>query len=258
MPLIRLVVLLFVGGGLLLFCLQNLATSLPLVFLNINFLNLPVAVWVLTAFAAGVLTMLIIVGLASLGTNPGRQAPRPRRAKESFRQSSSQSFYEPPRSTVREPEPPTNPAPEPNRQTSWQSSQTTWQDDDSFTRDRQPVYSNPASNNNDDDDWEDASDWFDDGRDRQNDWDWDDEPIDRPRNQSRSRDGIEDEPPPKSNTQPSSTYSFGYQNPGGSGVGKTEPVVDADYRVIVPPYRSLDDVQDDDFADDNRDRPLQP
>jgi hypothetical protein len=41
-------------------------------------------------------------------------------------------------------------------------------------------------------------------------------------------------------------YSYSYSDPKDSGVGKAEPVigqpvVDADYRVIVPPLRSLDD-----------------
>lgn len=251
MPLIRLVLLLFVGGGLLVFCLQNLTTTLPLVFLNINFLNLPLAVWVLAAFSAGVLSMLIIAGLASLGRAPVQQAPRPRRATESVRQSTSQSFYTPPQSRVREPEPVVNPTPE-SQQSTWQSSQTTWQEDRA-ERDRPPTYTtSPPSNRNDEDDWDDASDWFDDNRDRQTDWDWDDEPVDRPRDQGRAKEPIADEPAPNSNSQPSSTYSFGYQNPGGSGVGKSEPVVDADYRVIVPPYRSLDDVGDEDFGEDDR------
>lgn len=260
MPLIRLVLLLLVGGGLFLFYLQNQSTALPLVFLNVQFFNLPLALWVLTAFAAGILTTLIVAGLASLGTAPTGQArPRRPRRPESVRQSNSQSFYEPP--PPREPEPTATAS-------AWQTApprsepqdrRTTWQQDERSS-DR-PIYTEPASDRAESDDWEDASDWFDDdrGNSRRNDWDWEEELVDRPKAPDISKERAEYEAQqPKSSSKSSSTYSYGYQDPQGSGVGKTEPVVDADYRVIVPPYRSLDDRQDDgaidDFGEDDRDR----
>jgi uncharacterized integral membrane protein len=257
MPLIRLVLLLFVGLVLLLFYLQNQSTALPLVFLNIQFLNLPLALWVLTAFAAGILTTLVVAGLASLGTAPASQTRRrrPRRPAESVRQSTSQSFYEPP--PPREPEPATTAS-------TWQTppsrepdSRTTWQSDEQFVSDR-PTYTDSVADRDERDDWEDASDWFDDDRDnsRSRDWDWEDEPVDRPRRSediSKERAEYEAEQA-KSSSKSDSTYSYGYRDPRGSGVGKTESVVDADYRVIVPPYRSLDDIQDDGARDDFDDR----
>lgn len=56
-------------------------------------------------------------------------------------------------------------------------------------------------------------------------------PLDRqPRN-------ADDRPPePKTAARSGSTYAYGYRDPQNTGVGKTETVVDADYRVIVPPY----------------------
>ncbi len=50
----------------------------------------------------------------------------------------------------------------------------------------------------------------------------------------------------KTASRSGSVYSYGYRDPDGTGVGKAEPVadkpvVDAEYRVIVPPYRSLDE-----------------
>jgi len=59
----------------------------------------------------------------------------------------------------------------------------------------------------------------------------------------------------KSLSASSSSYSFSYQDPKNTAVGKTESVYDADYRVIVPPYKqpSAETADDDDwdfFAED--------
>jgi hypothetical protein len=53
----------------------------------------------------------------------------------------------------------------------------------------------------------------------------------------------------------SSTYSFGYQDPKNTAVGKTESIYDADYRVIIPPYKQPDTESTDEddwdfFAED--------
>jgi hypothetical protein len=51
-----------------------------------------------------------------------------------------------------------------------------------------------------------------------------------------------------------SVYSYSYRESSNSGVGKTESVYDADYRVITPPYHQPDTVEDDDdwgFDDDD-------
>lgn len=73
---------------------------------------------------------------------------------------------------------------------------------------------------------EDASDWFDDGGD-----DWGEEP------RRRQRD-FEVPQEPKSGARSGSTYSYSYREP---APPKTPDVVDADFRVIVPPSRKLDD-----------------
>jgi hypothetical protein len=72
------------------------------------------------------------------------------------------------------------------------------------------------------------------------------EPInDAPKYQDygENRATYEREQTPKTSSQTGSVYSYGYREPGNSGVGKTESVYDADYRVITPPYRKLDDVE---------------
>ncbi|MBD0266213.1 MAG: LapA family protein, partial [Tolypothrix sp. Co-bin9] len=63
---------------------------------------------------------------------------------------------------------------------------------------------------------------------------------------------------PKSSSQSGTVYSYGYRDPNNSGVGKTETVYDADYRVIIPPaaqkpsspendWESSKDDEDDDW-----------
>jgi hypothetical protein len=53
------------------------------------------------------------------------------------------------------------------------------------------------------------------------------------------RGSFERQQQPKQATRSGSSYSYSYREPGASGVGKTESVVDADFRVLVPPYKPL-------------------
>lgn len=60
---------------------------------------------------------------------------------------------------------------------------------------------------------------------------------------------------PKTQFQSGSVYSYGYQDKGDTGVGKTESiynktesVYDADYRVISPPLRKIEDDAEDDWT----------
>lgn len=77
-----------------------------------------------------------------------------------------------------------------------------------------------------------------------------DSPSDR--DYTTDRTTFERQQEPKSTSQSGSVYSYSYRDSGDSGVGKTEPiynktesVYDADYRVITPPYRKLEDIEDD-------------
>ena len=94
---------------------------------------------------------------------------------------------------------------------------------------------------------EDASDWFDD------DSSWEDEPIDAP--QDRSRTSYSE--PTQSSSRSSSSYSYSYRDPKDTRAEPPKPVVDADYRVIVPPHRSVNSNNvnlnnTDSFEDDDR------
>lgn len=63
---------------------------------------------------------------------------------------------------------------------------------------------------------------------------------------------------PKSSKRQGSVYSYSYREPESSGVGKSESVYDADYRVLTPPYRSPNPVEEDEdwgFDEDDDDLP---
>jgi hypothetical protein len=94
---------------------------------------------------------------------------------------------------------------------------------------------------------DDEDDWVSDGskigsQDGEDDWgDENREIVDRP----TVNDVVEVNPrdyeakqEPKSQSWTGSVYSYGYRDPSKSGVGQTESVYDADYRVIVPPQEA--------------------
>jgi hypothetical protein len=76
---------------------------------------------------------------------------------------------------------------------------------------------------------------------------WDNELDDQP----AQAGNYEVEQQPKTTYQSGSTYSYSYRDDNQTGVGRPEPVVEADYRVITPPYRSDD--TDDDYGFDDED-----
>ena len=66
MPVIRIVLLLLVLGGLSLLLAQNWLPVLQLVFLGMRTPALPLAIWILIGVAAGALTSLLITALFKL------------------------------------------------------------------------------------------------------------------------------------------------------------------------------------------------
>ncbi|MCX7595699.1 MAG: LapA family protein, partial [Fischerella sp.] len=61
--------------------------------------------------------------------------------------------------------------------------------------------------------------------------------------QVRDSSTYERQQEPKTAFQSGSSYSYSYREPKNSGVGKTESIYDADYRVIIPPYKPPTDNQ---------------
>ncbi|MBR8840961.1 MAG: LapA family protein [Stigonema ocellatum SAG 48.90 = DSM 106950] len=109
-----------------------------------------------------------------------------------------------------------------------------------------------------DDDWDSNST-------KNDDWDFEEnksvDSTSSPQNtQVRDSNTYERPQEPKSTSGSGSVYSYSYQEPKNSGVGKTESVYDADYRVIVPPYQppTTKDADDDDWGffddDDSEDK----
>ncbi|KJH71858.1 hypothetical protein [Aliterella atlantica] len=106
------------------------------------------------------------------------------------------------------------------------------------------------------DDWQESSN---------EDWDFEeDDKQSPPQDRVQDSRNYEKSSEPKSGYQTGSVYSYNYREPSDSGVGRTESVYDADYRVLTPPYREPEKVQeqeeedwgfDDDEFEDEDDAP---
>lgn len=221
MPVIRIVLLLSVVGGLSLFALSNLSPVLSLVFLGIKTPALPLATWILGAIAAGAITSFFLQLLSYLQGGSTRRVEEQREV--------------PPRSRSFRREIPKNPAPEPQ-----------------IPYTPPPSESPPNSR---------ASDWEEDGDEdwdfdedpaaatsNQQGFDRDDL---RGVPQS-DRTSYEVKQEPKSSSKTGSVYSYSYREPTDPGIGKPDAVYDANYRIITPPYQKTAKPEDDDwgFEDD--------
>jgi hypothetical protein len=235
MPVIRFILLVTILGGLTLLLAYNWSPLLPLKFFGMATQELPLAMWILFGTAAGAATTLIISSLFGLSSYFGKknqqnpikspsasQRPQTSRQEEATHRSGSSPY------SSREPN----------------ASDT--------LREREPL--NQEFDEENDDDW-------DLNRNADN-WEFDDEQTTPPQNKKqkvRDTNNYENKPEPKSTQESNSTYSYSYQEPKGSSVGKTESIYDADYRVIIPPYPSSppeaptklqdeDENQDDDWG----------
>ncbi|HAZ46871.1 MAG TPA: hypothetical protein DCZ55_21055 [Cyanobacteria bacterium UBA11371] len=199
---IRLVLLLLVLGGLTLFAVQNWSPVLPMVFLGIKTASLPLAMWILFAIAAGLVTSWLMAALFQLSNYLSAKQLRSR---------------------IRELEAGKS---RPSRQSTINTDSA---DDDDFLDDE----------------------FFGDDEEGE-------EPIYKaPNYQDYTASGTTYERPqePKTQYQSGSVYSYGYRDKGDTGVGKTESIYnktdsiyDADYRVINPPLRKLEDDAEDDWT----------
>lgn len=237
MAVFRLILLLTVLGGLTLLLVQNWSPVLSLVFLGMKSKPIPLAIWILFSTAAGAFTTVFVTSLFNLSNYFAQQRRTPLRERAaSKRTSQSQTRRE-------EPTPRPSPPPSGSKTESTRSSDTS------------------------DDDWETDS--------STDDWDFEEQkqaPTPNPQNtQVRDSNTYERQQEPKSSSKTDSVYSYSYREPKNSGVGKTESVYDADYRVIIPPYqppttnqaetnqaqtnKAEDDdwgFLDDDFEDENK------
>ncbi|UBF27766.1 hypothetical protein K9N68_07585 [Kovacikia minuta CCNUW1] len=238
----RLILLLAIVGGFVLFTWSNLQ-PVALVFLGIQMPAFPLAFWVLGAIAAGTLTTFVISILFNLSHYVGGRAVR-----SQFRRAarSSSRFQEGTGDRI-----PTEPkTPFSTQATTPKEDDTAWKNWEGYEDpvDRPRTKQQSVTQNQSVDDWETeiAEDWEDAAPGRSVTDTPRDSLRDRTEPANRDRTDYEVAQEPKTSSRSGSVYSYGYRDPGSSGVGKAEPVVDkpvvdADYRVIVPPYRSLDE-----------------
>lgn len=243
--LFRLMLLLAIAGAMTLFTLQNLTPVLPLVFLGSPTPALPLSWWMLGAIAAGAFTTIAITFLVGLSNFLTGQVVRSQ-VRSSRRNTVSEPFSKTPAEKNRT----AAAAAASQAKPSEAEGDAAWQDwrgyETSASRSAATAASRstprPQSNQNDDgDDWE-----------RGMSDDWNKSPSDRPASPSSpsAPDRFEQPQQPKQGSRSGSAYSYSYGEPepsdsgtgsGKSDSGKTERVVDADFRVLVPPYRALDD-----------------
>lgn len=210
MPVIRLLLLLLILVGLAAFTLQNWAFQIPLVFLGKQTLVLPLSVWVLGAIAAGALTTLLFTGLFQLSNTLAAKRIRSRVASASRMETEAAAS-----------------------RSSWEESG--WGSSTNRSTSSQDEYSSSGG-----DRFSDESDLGEES-----------DPVDRSYNTGydsgyeRDRTNYEVPQEPTSTYRSGSSYSYSYKDPNSSGIGRSESVYDADYRVIIPPPQPLEEPEDD-------------
>lgn len=220
MAVIRLFLLLVVLGGLTLLLVQNFSPVIPLTFLGMKTQALPLAIWILFSTAAGAFTSLLITSLFKLSNYfVGKQLPR-LESPASYTSEKSTRFED---NRSRPETPPSKSA----------SKTVSRKADDDWDTD-----------NSAEDDWEFTG---------QKGGEY------RSTGSSTSSQNTKQTQPEPKNSSSSGSYSYSYNEPKNTGVGKTESIYDADYKVIIPPYRpsSTDKADDDDWGfldDDDEDK----
>jgi len=283
----RPVFLLVIVVGLTIFALQNVEPALSLVFLGVRSPAVPLSIWILLSMAVGALTSLLISGLLAfsnyLSATRDRTGRSSRSRPDTFPLESRTPYTPPPPPRKQEIDPDLN---RENSQTqaagsyrteygtsAGYSARTFYQE--TPNPDAAKDYAQPQTDRvaDDEDDW--VSDGSKSGS-QDGDDDWGDDrdfsagPGVNDVAGANPRD-YEAKQEPKSQSWAGSVYSYGYRDPNQSGVGQTESVYDADYRVIVPPQEAIpkpadgapnnpsaeteDDWgldEDDEFEDDDR------
>ncbi|MEM9925081.1 MAG: LapA family protein [Cyanobacteria bacterium P01_D01_bin.50] len=206
MTVTRLILLVGILGGIMLLLGQNLSPAIPLVFLGLRTQPLSLAIWMLLGAAAGGLTSLLINSLVQLST---RYVPPQRQT----------SSYEP--------------------KDSARANKRTSREKDSYQRNPIPpqasrVQTPDEFENTYDDDW-------DLDRNVSDDWEFSVREY-RATNSETRYTKIQDDNDYEDFRQPEddyesadSSYSYNKRELKDSGIGKTESIYDADYRVVIPP-----------------------
>lgn len=254
----RPVFLLVIVVGLTIFALQNVEPALSLVFLGIRSPALPVSIWILLSIAAGVVTSLLISGL--LGFSNYLSQPRGRTGSDS--RNRPDTFPTEKKTPYAPPPPPRKQEIDPDR--NWENPETqtasgyrTEYGTPAGYNSRTFLQENPVPNPRNAKDYaqpgtsvaaDDEDDWVSDSskigsQDTDDDWGVVDRELpDRPPIKDVAVPNpreYETKQQPKSQSWAGSVYSYGYRDPNKSGVGQTESVYDAEYRVLVPPEGAI-------------------
>ena len=284
MPVARLIILLLLLLGVALLTLQNWSPALPLVFWGMETQPLPLGVWVAIAIATGALTNFFITGLLQLANafSPNIQSPRTAAehptADRTVVQSATRTKIQTPDYETASTGQFSQTVPQEAANFSSAGSQTAanaaaanfdadnpnpWQpaanqfqvDDRKFDDRKQEIESTP-----DESDWSDWEEEFEPAV-EDTDWpDWEEEPEPADRSPSRrpvdrTSQNYEKPQTPRTTSRSGSTYSYSYRDSSKSGAGSRESVYDAEYRVIIPPYRPLDsegeDFEEEDFEEED-------
>ncbi|MBE9188234.1 LapA family protein [Microcoleus sp. LEGE 07076] len=241
----RAIFLLVIVVGLTIFALQNVEPVLSLVFLGIRSPALPLSIWILVGLATGAVASLLISGMLAFSnylSQTGNPTGRDSRNRDAVSPDRRTAYAPPPPPRKQELDPDFD---RENSQTSYQTEYGTPAGYSARTFQQEtpnPVgpedYAQPqtAPATDDEDDW--VSDGSKSGSGGSDD-DWGDDRENRDRPQLNDVAGAnpkdyDTKQEPKSKSWAGSVYSYGYRDPNLSGVGQTESVYDAEYRMIVP------------------------
>lgn len=239
MSLPRLITLLVIVAGLVTLVLSNLSPSLAIVFLGLRSPAFALGFWLLIAITIGILISLAIVGLFQLSnywvqpqrnSSSGRSpkppvqplASEPEPLEESERPRWRTQTQMPVEAVNRPSEARTSTPRVDDWETEVKPINPSWEEEDWGNDTQESVNSPPSQEPESDQEWQ------------EEDWEESSSPSQTP---ERSQPTPDYEVPqtPKTESWSGSVYSFGYRDDGNSGVGQTESVYDADYRVITPP-----------------------
>lgn len=231
---LRLGLLLVSVVAIVIFIQQNLSPVLPLTFLGMKTLAFPLSLWILFALAAGVLTAQLVVMLLqfSIAASQRSQASdRPREARANY---SGEDRKTPDSPSVQ--------------------ARSKGDEYSSSTQEKTPTYTDSFRSGSKAaadfgtvrDLQDDSTNWVDDEEVDQN-WvdddsqNWVDEPIEPATKSSATpkvtplKTDYEVPKSPTSEYRSGTIYSYSYRKPENTGVGISESVNDAEYRVIIPP-----------------------
>ncbi len=225
MSAIRLILLLVVLGSLTLLLVYNWS-PVSLAFLGIRTQPLPLAIWILFSLVAGALTSLFITGCFKLSNYFAQ--PKPKKRRQTVASS-------PPRSEAQR----SSTANYTAASSSYTAASSSYKPASESSQPKTDSTPNDDNSN----DWESGA---------SDDWDFEEDKEDTEKTpksvtQDPARDytNYEANTEPKSGYRSGSVYSYNYREPSNSGVGRTESIYDADYRVLTPPYKQTDASEND-------------